>query len=520
MYIALGTSPIRRLPRLALTLLLVVMASACEFCDEGLIGLQPSLFVTPEEVDITGAGVAQDTLIRVTLSNPSNVALTVNDVFLDENHDPAFRLIEWPAEVLAGGSGEALVMVRPALVSTLSTSLFIEAEERALPEPNVEVPITIEAVDLGLPDIVVLPECIEFARIGQFDVAFGSVEITNTGVRDLIIDEAVFEPAVEGDTSISVQGGVPPGFAIAPGQSVTVTLTFAPQDTLTHEGELVLRSNDPDQPEVRVCVSGTGSECPVAVAELLEDPEDIEPLDTLRFYGGGSYTDTQDVDIGGYTWTLTQRPVGSTAVLTAPSAAQTELTVDIAGTYQVCLEVTDSDDIRSCNDACVRVDVIPTDALHVQLVWDHARGDLDLHLLNEGGSVFTHEGDCYFSNREPEWFEPLPANPRLDVDDDEGYGPENTNIEAPLPGSRWQVLAHYWNKQTDGDAFTIATLRIYAYGQLVGEFTHSFEDDEILWRAVEVQWSDVVPTEQQPIGGMPTLNVINQTEPFERPFGG
>ena len=45
-------------------------------------------------------------------------------------------------------------------------------------------------------------------------------------------------------------------------------------------------------------------------------------------------------------------------------------------------------------------------------------------------------------------------------------------------------------------------------------------DDEMLWRAVEIQWSDVVPTPEQPIGGMPTLNVLGQTEPFERPFGG
>jgi hypothetical protein len=207
-------------------------------------------------------------------------------------------------------------------------------------------------------------------------------------------------------------------------------------------------------------------------------------------------------------------------VLSANSGPQTQLTVDIAGSYEVCLEVRDSDEIRSCNNACIRVDVVPTDALHVQLVWDHPRADLDLHHLNEGGTVFTHEGDCYFSNKEPEWFEPLEANPTLDVDDDEGYGPENTNVEAPAPGSSWRVLVHYWSKQTDGDAFTTATLRVYAYGQLVGEFDHSFDNDELLWHAVEIQWSDIEPTPEQPIGGMPTLNVLGQTEPFERPFGG
>lgn len=510
---------IRRLSRFALIPLLLGLFGACE-CDPSLSLLRPTLLVEPDEVNVTGAGVAQDTPILITLRNPSNVPLRVENVALEDNHDPAFRLVEWPTEVLAGGEALARVMVRPELVSTITTTLFITAEPGALPVPNVEVPISVQALDLGLPKIRVEPDCIEFERIGQFDVAFSSVEISNDGVRDLLIDEVLFEPAVPGDTAISVQGGVPPGFAVAPGESVTVTLTFAPQDTLTHEGDLVIRSNDPESREVRVCVSGTGSECPIAVAELLEDPEDIEPLDTIRFYGGDSYTETQDVEIEQHRWRMTVRPTGSTAVLSSPEAEQTQLTVDIAGTYEVCLEVLDTDGIRSCNDACTRVDVIPTDALHVQLVWDHPRADLDLHILKEGGNVFTHEGDCYFSNREPEWFEPLAANPTLDADDDQGYGPENSNIEAPLPGSRWRVLVHYWNKQTDGDAFTVATLRVYAYGQLIGEFPHSFEDDEVLWRAVEVQWSDVPPTPDQPIGEMPSLNVIGQTEPFERPFGG
>lgn len=508
---------IRRLSRLAVTALLVALASACEFCGDDLSLLRPTLRVEPAEVHVTGAGVADDTAIPLKVVNTSNVPLLIEDVHLAADGDPAFRLVEWPREVLAGGEARILVTVRPTLVSTISTTLVVQGERDALPEPVVEVPITVEAVDLGLPDMVVEPECVEFARIGQFDVAFANVEIRNEGVRDLILDSVTFVPTVEGDNAIRVQGAIPAGYAVAPNDSVTVNLVFAPEDTLTHEGELVIQSNDGER---RVCVSGTGSECPIAVTELLEDPDDIEPLDTLRFYGGDSYTDTQGVTVDEHQWMLTLRPTGSTAVLSTTSGPQTQLTVDIAGSYEVCQEVYDSDGIRSCNNACVRVDVIPTDALHVQLVWDHPRADLDLHVLREGGSVFTHEGDCYFSNKEPEWFEPLVANPTLDVDDDEGYGPENTNIAQPLPGSRWRVLVHYWSKQTDGDAFTTATLRVYAYGQLVGEFDHSFDNDELLWHAVEIQWSDIEPTPEQPIGGMPTLNVLGQTEPFERPFGG
>lgn len=505
--------------RLGLTGLLALVCTACELCPDELLPTRPSLFVDPEEVHLTGAGVAQDTPITITLSNPSNVALRIDHIRLEEDHDPAFRLQSPPTEVLAGGEARVTVMVRPRVISTIETTLLIEAEEDALPSPFVEVPITVEAVDLGLPDIEVRPDELDFERVGQFDVAFGTVEIRNVGVRDLILDEVRFEPEEEGDESIAIQGAIQPGWPVAPGGTVNVSLTFNPEDIEPHCGELVILSNDPDEEEVRVPVCGRGSECPVAVSELLEDPDDIEPLDTLRFYGGDSYTDVDGVDIEGFSWQLTIRPPGSTAVLSDPAAPQTQLTVDLAGAYEVCLEVHDTDGIRSCNDACIRVNVIPTDALHVQLVWDHPSADLDLHFLREGGTAFTHEGDTYFSNREPEWFPETPeSNPRLDLDDNRGYGPENVNVEQPFPGSRWRVFVHYWNKQTDGDAFTLATLRLYAYGALVGEFTQSFDADETLWRAVEVVWSDTPPDPETGGGEPPTLNVLGQVEPFSRPF--
>lgn len=160
----------------------------------------------------------------------------------------------------------------------------------------------------------------------------------------------------------------------------------------------------------------------------------------------------------------------------------------------------------------VRFTAKPTEDLHVQLVWDHPAADLDLHFLREGGEAFTHEGDTYFSNKHPEWFPDNPeSNPSLDADDDEGYGPENVNIEHPLPGSKWTVLVHYWNKQTDGDPFTIATLRIYAFGQQVLDISQSFEEDETLWSAVEIEWSTV---EDEP----PALTQLGQLEAFPRPF--
>lgn len=494
----------------------LLLVGACErFCPDDLGEVVPRLLVDPERVDLSPVGVAEDRDIIITISNPSSTELRLDGVFLAEGGDPNFRLIEAPQEVLASQSAQVRVRVRPRVIGQIATTLVIDAEEAALPVNYAEVPITVDALDLGLPDIEVDPVVVDFARIGQNDVARASVTVRNVGVRDLIFDETVFAPDVEGDNTIRLINPVTPDWALAPTDELTLELVFAPTDTVLHEGLLQIHSNDPDEELVEVPVQGRGSECPEAVIEVVDDITAVEPLDTIRITGENSFavSDGTDIAADGYEWRLVQRPVGSTAVLDPISDERVQLTLDLAGDYEVGLTVIDTDGIRSCNDAVARIHVEPSEDLHIQLVWDHQTADLDLHLLNEGGAVFTHEGDVYFSNREPlDWF---PSNPEwvpsLDADDNRGYGPENINIEHPEPGSRWRVLAHYWNKQTDGDAFTVATLRIYAYGQLVADIPQSFESDQTLWRAVEIVWSEVD-------GEMPQINQIGQMEPFPRPF--
>jgi hypothetical protein len=306
-------------------------------------------------------------------------------------------------------------------------------------------------------------------------------------------------------------------------------LIFAPDDVDTHTGNLLLRSNDPDEGEVNVPITARAVDCPTAVANLVDGEVQIEPFDTVRIDGRDSLPGTPGSFIppppDGYEWTLLVRPVGSTAVLSSSTAERTELTVDLAGFYQVQLDVfaadparQESPPIRSCAPALVDINVVPREDLHVQLVWNHPTADFDLHLMQGGGTPFTHETDCYFSNRHPEgglenptWSSNPDENPDLDVDDDEGYGPENINLVHPAPGSRWVVLVHYWNKQTPGDPTAEATVRLFVFGQQTVELTQVFEDDQQLWRAVEIVWAT------DPLAP-PAVSQLGVIEPFVRPF--
>jgi hypothetical protein len=505
-------------------LAIVPVAPACD-CDPEVTAIRPALVVTPGEATLTGVPVAQDTPIVFTVPNERSVNLDDVVATLAEGTDPAFRLTEASLQrVLPGQSGELVVVVRPVVEGTISATLVVDAADPAVPN-HVEVPLTVTALNVGLPDIEVTPPAVVFDTIGRADIGRQSVGVKNVGIRDLVIDDVT----LAGDPELRIATTLPAGTVIPPGAEAAINLLFVPDDVDLHAGELVVRSNDPDEAEVRVPLSAQAVECPTAVATLVDVEAQIEPLDTVRIDGRGSQPNGVGTFIppppDGYEWSLLVRPVGSTAVLSSSTADRVELEVDLAGLYQVQLNVFAQDAarldgalIRSCTPAIVDIDVKPSEDLLVQLVWDHPEADFDLHLMQSGGTPFTHETDCYFSNRtpvgnadNPTWSTIPEQNPTLDVDDDAGYGPENISIKTPAPNSRWVVLVHYWNKQTDGDPTATATVRLFAYGRQAIELGETFTDDEQLWRAVEIVWGDtpLVP---------PTVSQLGVIEPFVRPF--
>jgi hypothetical protein len=519
---AVGPSTALRFVGVSL-LVAAALVPGCQ-CDDELDLIRPALVVEPGEAVINGIPVAQDTKIVFQVPNRRSVNLDDIVAALKDGSDPAFTLVEntidrvSPTEI-----GELVLNVRPVVPGTIEALLIVDAADPAIPN-HAEVPITVNAVDVGLPDIEVAPTDVVFDVIGRADVGRETIRVENVGIRDLIIDEIV-PPE---DPAFRVVTGIPSNRPIPRGSAADIIISFRPGDTELHTSTIVIKSNDPDEPEVVVTLTAQAVECPTAVITRV-DEGDIEPFDTVRLDGRDSFAGAPGTFIppppDGYSWQLVQRPVGSTAVLASTQNNTNELVVDLAGFYQVQLDVfavdgdrPDDGLIRSCAPATIDIDVVPEDDLHIQLVWDHPDADFDLHLLRDNGRVFTHDGACYFSNRQPEQTAETPSwsinpdeNPRLDVDDNRGYGPENINLKHPAPGSRWTVLVHYWNKQTAGAATATATVRLFAYGRQTIELSQTFEDDQQMWRAVEIVWADspLLP---------PTLNQLGNVERFVRPF--
>ena len=217
--------------------------------------------------------------------------------------------------------------------------------------------------------------------------------------------------------------------------------------------------------------------CPTA-PPVVTCPGDVsaDVLDTIALAGSGSDPDGGPVS---YAWTVTSRPPGSISTPSSPSSASTNFYLDASGAYVVQLCVTDDEGERAC--CSVNVTSNPPGAIHVEISWSTAYGDVDAHLLNVTRSHpngWWTADDCYFANRAPDWGPVgVDGNPTLDIDDTDGYGPENITVDRnPAPGT-YTVGAHYFCDRSlgmggaPGSGATDGTVRIFCDGALVATYT-------------------------------------------------
>ena len=87
---------------------------------------------------------------------------------------------------------------------------------------------------------------------------------------------------------------------------------------------------------------------------------------------------------------------------------------------------------------------------HIRISWDKNDTDVDLHFSWNGN-------DCYYSNKSPTWLSAA-TSPRLDVDDTNGFGPENITINA-LPGSgQYRIWVRYFSDHGNGATTVYASI--------------------------------------------------------------
>jgi hypothetical protein len=251
-------------------------------------------------------------------------------------------------------------------------------------------------------------------------------------------------------------------------------------------------------------VAGVRAEISIATINGIEpsdtDPP-IAPLDDLRLTGEKSISPTGSFT--SITWTFLSRPPESSMEFTNPSDMETGFVfssaagdvngVDVAGHYEIQLEVKAGSGEDFTDTDTFSFDAVPGDDLHLQLTWDVPTGDVDMHFRRVGVDPYFGPSSCYFgtcTGTPPDWdgdgTESSAGDPSLDIDDTNGFGPENINILNPQDGE-YEVGVHYW--RSDGDP-TTATLKIYDKGSLKFDQTRLLSNTDDSWRVAKIAWGN------------------------------
>ncbi len=447
----------------ALTLCLSV--GACR-CDDTAKRVKPIVSVAPLSLDFgktkVGGSSAPQTL---SISAGSQAALTVTSITLRDGSLPGgaagFELGAIPTSVSAFSSQEVQVTFKPTALLGYEAILSVNTNDEE--RPTVEVLLTGEG---ATPKLLVTPsceaskQCKGTAAVSPPSIDFGAeplmrlspiptlelplVAVRNEGDAQLFVtspgnaatlviegrDAAAFK--VEGNAQLP--GMTPdghPAIALQPTQEVSFHLRFVPTiaaQLVYDQAELVLRSDDPERPEVRVKLSGTlrPNEPPKVCANIVtvrnsdgspqvdyDKPAEWAPL-LVPPAGGYDFTATRDIQPGRasaqtavtfsahsdadvthcttdpedarvmltYKWEVLEKPAGAGTVSFAqPAIPRPSLLLPpVSGLYKVQLTVSDVQGHATA--VTLKFAAVLKQDLVAQLSWSGYAGiDLDLHLV-------------------------------------------------------------------------------------------------------------------------------------------
>lgn len=243
-------------------------------------------------------------------------------------------------------------------------------------------------------------------------------------------------------------------------------------------------------------------DCPTAVGGCrLVDSESPALTDWMLMDLGGAVTCSGlhsfppgHIDV--YEWSFVSVPSGSAlgGSLGEGADPDVEFTPDVAGRYELALEVVDDEGVRSCTPDSVEINVegIPSlmPPMSVTLSWEQLDANFDLHLLRADAALFSTPGDCFKDNTEPDWgtagdlHDPLYSADSLGTDP---IAPEVIGIrevEADVPYTGWAVLTGIGsedNPATEAEA----QFAVRVDGETVGSYARVLQASD-QWEAFTI----------------------------------
>ena len=500
---------------------------------------KPKLLVQPAQIEFPYVQIGKMDTRDLSLVNNGDATLYVSKI--DLALAPAFSLVIKDQTYKPG----APVVFDPPLELAPNKSLAGQLQFKPTDDKKRDGEIRIfsndAAIKGGLPVLVTANSkvpCIEVkpAPVVNFGVAqLGKVStlnltVSNCGTEKLTISKLAIKPGGSDAYSLDFAAKAAPSetapWVLGTNESLEIPALYTPptlspldpatQTPLPDLAQLEVASNAaPVSLKLTgVCMAKTCPEAKISVTE----GEQVVPQTVLHLSGaqsiapgGGSITK--------WLWKVQKQPEGSKqAFVPGASFPSPTFTANAAGEYVLCLDVWDDQNPpqQSCTPACVTVLAVPSEALHIELLWktpadkdetDKGQGvgaDMDLHFADalaqgpdqdcDGAADpwFSQPFDVFWFNPTPKWGSAatLDDDARLDLDDTDGAGPENVNLDSPqgsaTEAAQYAVGVHYWNDHGFGKSY--ATARIYVLGKQVVEIKDIALNPVDMWFVGKINW--------------------------------
>ncbi|MBI5514193.1 MAG: hypothetical protein HY909_10520 [Deltaproteobacteria bacterium] len=164
--------------------------------------------------------------------------------------------------------------------------------------------------------------------------------------------------------------------------------------------------------------------------------------------------------------------------------------------------------------------VLRPHGLRVELSWNTANTDVDLHLTQSTDPRWFTPGDCYYANRRPDvGLGREPPQRWLDTDDTDGEGPENIRIDEPSTDRDYVIGVHYYSSHGSHDA-TRAIALVYCGDQRVARFERDLRGDSSqgnrgndFWTLAAVRFDPAGNCRLTTVNSVTTAQIAQQAAP-------
>ncbi len=448
----------------------LLLSAACG--NDDVRQVYPEIFYSADELDFGTLPVLHVSTVEPVIGNRGLAQLRISEVEIVGDDASYFWFEQWPEEIEVGSESSLPLFFQPEEERSYEALLRIHSDD---PErPIVESVLSGEGLTVSA--IELEPESIYFGLVGEGVIAIESFRIRSVGTAPLVVETIEIE---EGSSLAYKRVGSWEGpLTIESGQSIELTVAFMPEvGEEETEGTILVTSTDPARRVASLSMDASINRAPVAVCgdeeTLIGAPGDVVTLDGTQSYDPDGHEPLS------YEWEVVRRPLTSLTELEDAFTPTPSIELDVAGTWEAQLTVTDSLGTESVAPCRSVIRAVAAERLYIELVWDHPITDLDLHVLTSGAELFG-DGDCWWGN--PDAF-----GCEHSGDDLAGYGPEWVRMDEPDPGS-YEIKVRYAKTNGASEPATRATVRVYLYGVLEAEMSRTLEQERHVWDVLTVDW--------------------------------